>query len=126
MVFRRIRDGIFVTEKFLEDLILVLLSIFIIVLAISALAVLSSEAPSYVGERATTIAEITTLGFLAKAEYFATLMLPWMLILIGLLMAREVWVIRKRLEGIHFEVVLERMRRAREPIKTKFIKKRKR
>lgn len=100
----RMRDSLERAEKFLEDLIVVILSIFVIILAVSALTVLSGEAPASVEARIETIGMITQMGFLAKAEYFAALLLPWVAMIIALLLVRELWLIRRRIEGIHFDV----------------------
>jgi hypothetical protein len=110
---KMLRDWLARAEAIIEDVVLILLSIFVIVLAVAALSVLAMEVPPGVEARAALIAEIAQLGFLAKAEYFAMLLLPWLLIIIGLLIARELWLLRKRIESIHFEVVLHRLRAAR-------------
>lgn len=112
MSIRTLRELLLRAEEIAEDVILILLSIFVIVLAVAALAVLSTQPPAGVAERAATIGVIASLGFLAKAEYFAALLLPWLLIIIGLLIGRELWLLRRRMEGIHFEVVLHRLRTA--------------
>lgn len=111
MAFKKIQDWLATAEIFIEDLILVLLSIFLIILAISALVVLGGGAPVS-EERVTAISALMQASFLAKAEYFAMLILPWMLMIIGLLLARELWLLRRRIEGIHFEVMLSRLRTA--------------
>ncbi len=108
MALKELRDVLTRAEEIAEDVILMLLSIFIIVLAVAALAVLSTQ-PAALGERAAMIGAIATLGFLAKAEYFAALLMPWMVIIIGLLIGRELWLLRRRMEGIHFEVILHRI-----------------
>ena len=99
-------------EEIVEDTLLILLSIFVVILAVVALAVLATQPPAGLAERTATIGAIASLGFLAKAEYFAALMLPWLLIIIGLMVAREMWLLRRRVEGIHFEVAMQRFRAA--------------
>ncbi len=107
MPLKKIRDFLGSAEEIVEDLILILLSVFVIILAISALAVLATQPSS---DRTATIAQIIPqLSFLARAEYFAALMLPWVLMIIGLLIARELWMMRKSLQGVHFEVVMRRI-----------------
>jgi len=94
-------------EEFVEDVLMVLLSVFIIILAVSALAVFATQAPAEsIAMRAEAIQQVTSLTFLAKAEYFAALLLPWMVMLIGLMIAREIWMLRRRMDGIHFEMVI--------------------
>lgn len=95
-------------ERIAEDLILILLSVFVIILAVSALMVLASEPPSLT-EKEMVIAGITKLGFLAKAEYFAALLLPWVAMIIGLLIARELWLVRRAIQGVHLETILRRI-----------------
>jgi|GEM_PF-4273001 len=108
MVLRKIRGFLGSAEELVEDLILILLSIFVIILAISALAVLASQPSS---DRTAAIAQIIPqLSFLARAEYFAALMLPWVMMIIGLLIARELWMMRKSIHGLHVEVLMRRMR----------------
>lgn len=109
MPVRKVRNFLATAEEFVEDLILILLSIFVIILAVSALLTLATQAPDLT-EREQTIAGISQLGFLAKAEYFATLILPWVLMIIGLLLARELWLIRRSLQGIHFENIMKRIK----------------
>ncbi|NOZ81874.1 MAG: hypothetical protein GXO63_01865 [Candidatus Micrarchaeota archaeon] len=92
---RKARDFLGRAEKFVEDFILVLLSLFLLVLSISALAVLSAEVPSVDGEKVC----LENSGFLTKAEYFAGLVAPWVGMIIGLLVARELWLIRRTLRG---------------------------
>lgn len=108
MPLKKIRDFLGSAEEIVEDLILILLSIFVIILAISALAVLATQPAT---DRTAVIAQIIPqLSFLARAEYFAALMLPWVLMIIGLLIARELWMMRKTLHGMHVEVLMRRMR----------------
>lgn len=108
MPLKKIRDFLGSAEELIEDLILILLSIFVIILSVSALAVLATQPSS---DRTATIAQIIPqLSFLAKAEYFAALMLPWVLMIIGLLIARELWLIRKSLQGVHFEIIMRRIK----------------
>lgn len=110
MVLGKLHEALTRLEEIVENTVLLLLSIFVIILAVAALAVLATQPPAGVTERAAVIGAIASLGFLARAEYFAALMLPWLLIIIGLLVARELWLLRRRMEGIHFEVVLHRLR----------------
>ncbi len=108
MPLKRIRGFLGSAEEIVEDLILILLSIFVIILAISALAVFATQPTS---DRTAAIAQIIPqLSFLARAEYFAALMLPWVLMIIGLLVARELWMIRKSIHGVHLEILMRRMR----------------
>lgn len=108
MPLKKIRGFLGSAEELVEDLILILLSVFVIILAISALAVLATQPTS---DRTAAIAQIIPqLSFLARAEYFAALMLPWVLMIIGLLIAREIWMIRKSLQGVHFEIIMRRIR----------------
>ena len=109
MVLKRFRDVMARAEDIIEDTILAVLSIFVIVLAVVALSVFATQTPAGISERVAVIGAIASLGFLAKAEYFAALMLPWVLMIVGLLVAREMWMIRRRLEGIHFEAVMQRV-----------------
>lgn len=106
MPIKKLQTFLATAEEIVEDLILILLSIFVIILAVSALLVLSTPAPQITTER---IAAITQLNFLGKAEYFAALMLPWMLIIIGLLVAREMWLLRRRIESVYYEFVMRRI-----------------
>lgn len=107
MVLRKVRGFLGSAEELVEDLILILLSIFVIILAISALAVLATQPTT---DRTAAIAQIIPqLSFLGRAEYFAALMLPWVLMIIGLLIARELWMIRKSIHGLHIEVLMRRM-----------------
>lgn len=108
MTVKKIRDFLGKAEEIVEDLVLILLSVFVIILAVAALMVLASEPPSLT-ERALVISGITQLGFLAKAEYFAALLLPWVGMIIGLLIAREVWLVRRAIQGLHLETVLRRL-----------------
>lgn len=120
MVLRKVRGFLGSAEELVEDLILILLSIFAIILAISALAVLATQPTT---DRTAAIAQIIPqLSFLGKAEYFAALMLPWVLMIIGLLVARELWMIRKSIHGLHVEVLMRRLRE--EPAKRGRRKKR--
>ncbi|MBU5557848.1 MAG: hypothetical protein QW751_01540 [Candidatus Aenigmatarchaeota archaeon] len=112
MVIAKLHEALTRLEEIIENTVLLLLSIFVIVLAIVALAVFATQPPAGLAERIAVIGAIASLGFLAKAEYFATLLLPWLLMIIGLLVARELWLLRRRIEGIHFEVVLHRLRTA--------------
>jgi len=108
MSLKRVRGFLGSAEEIVEDLILILLSVFVIILAISALAVLASQPTS---DRTAAIAQIIPqLSFLARAEYFAALMLPWVMMIIGLLIARELWMMRKSIHGLHVEVLMRRMR----------------
>ncbi len=108
MPLKKIRDFLGSAEELVEDLILILLSVFVIILAISALAVLATQPAT---DRTAAIAQIIPqLSFLARAEYFAALMLPWVMMIIGLLIARELWMMRKSIHGMHVEVVMRRMR----------------
>lgn len=108
MSLKRVRGFLGSAEELVEDLILILLSIFVIILAISALAVLATQPAT---DRTAVIAQIIPqLSFLARAEYFAALMLPWVLMIIGLLIARELWMMRKSIHGLHVEVLMRRMR----------------
>lgn len=97
-------------EEIFEDTLLVLISLFAVILAVTALFVLGTQTAPGMADRVAILATITQLSFLAKAEYFATLMLPWVAMIIGLLIARELWMMRRRIEGIHFETVLYRLR----------------
>ncbi len=107
MPLKKIRGFLGSAEEIVEDLILILLSIFVIILAVSALAVFATQPTS---DRTAVIAQIIPqLSFLAKAEYFAALMLPWVLMIIGLLVARELWMIRKSIHGMHVEVLMRRL-----------------
>lgn len=107
MPIKKIRGFLGSAEEIVEDLILILLSVFVIILSVSALAVLATQPTS---DRTAMIAQIVPqLTFLGKAEYFAALMLPWVLMIIGLLVARELWMIRKTLHGMHLEVVMKRI-----------------
>lgn len=108
MPVQKIRKFLTGAEEFIEDLILILLSIVIIVLSLAALSVLATSTPAEVSQRTQTLANLLPqLSFLAKAEYFATLMLPWVLMLIGLLIFRELWFLRKAIERIEFRKLLE-------------------
>jgi len=109
MVLKNLRDAITRLEEIAEDTLLLLLSIFVVILAVAALAVLATQPPAGLEQRAAVIGAIASLGFLAKAEYFAALMLPWLAMVIGLLIAREMWLLRRRMEGIHFEVIMHRL-----------------
>lgn len=122
MVLGKLHEALTRLEEIVENTVLLLLSIFVIVLAVVALAVLATQPPVGIAERAAVIGAIAGLGFLAKAEYFAALLLPWLLIIIGLLVARELWLLRRRLEGIHFEVVLHRLRTA--PLRAPVVRRR--
>ncbi len=108
LAVKKIRDFLGRAEEIVEDLILILLSVFVIILAVSALIVLASAPPSLT-ERELVISSITQLGFLAKAEYFAALLLPWVAMIIGLLVARELWLVRRAIQGVHLETVLRRL-----------------
>lgn len=112
MVLGKLHEALTRLEDIVENTVLLLLSIFVIVLAVAALAVLATQPPAGIAERVAVIGAIASLGFLAKAEYFAALLLPWLVMIIGLLIAREMWLLRRRIEGIHFEVVLHRLRTA--------------
>jgi hypothetical protein len=109
MVLGKLHDALTRLEIIVENTVLLLLSIFVIILAVAALAVLATQPPAGIAERTAVIGAIASLGFLAKAEYFAALMLPWVAMIIGLLIAREMWMLRRRMEGIHFEVVMHRL-----------------
>jgi uncharacterized membrane protein len=107
MTLKRVRGFLGSAEELVEDLILVLLSIFVIILAVSALMVFATQPTS---DRTAVIAQIIPqLSFLARAEYFAALMLPWVLMIIGLMVARELWMMRKTLHGLHVEVLMRRI-----------------
>lgn len=110
MAIRKIKSLMSTIELVIEDVMLVLVSIFVVVLAAVALLVLATPSPELTIERALAIAQ---LGFLGKAEYFAALLLPWMLILIGILVARELWFIRRRLESLHIDFVMQRTKKKR-------------
>lgn len=108
MPVQRIRKFLSTAEEFLEDLILILLSIVIIVLSLSALTVLATNIPAEVSQRTQIISELLPqLTFLAKAEYFASLILPWVLMLIGILIFRELWFLRRAIERLEFRKLLE-------------------
>ncbi len=108
MAVRKVRKFLTTAEEFLEDLILILLSLVIVILSVSALAVLASGAPAEVSQRAEQLSQtLPQLTFLAKAEYFATLVFPWVLMLIGLLIFRELWFLRRAIERIEFRKLLE-------------------
>ena len=109
MVIRRLRELTSKLEEIVEEVVLILLSIFVILLIVSALAVFSTQPPAGLSERVAVIGVIASMGFLAKAEYFAALLLPWFLMIIGLMIARELWLVRRRMEGIHFEFVMRRV-----------------
>ncbi len=107
MPLKKVRGFLGSAEELVEDLILILLSVFVIILAVAALAVLATQPSS---DRTAAIAQIIPqLSFLGKAEYFAALMLPWVLMIIGLLVARELWLIRKSIHGLHVEVLMRRL-----------------
>jgi len=104
----KIKKFLFIAEEFVEDLILILLSIVIIVLSLSALTVLGTNIPVEVSERVEKIAELLPyLTFLAKAEYFASLVFPWVIMLIGILLFRELWLLRRAIERLEFKKLLE-------------------
>lgn len=108
MPVQRIRKFLSTAEEFLEDLILILLSIVIIVLSLSALTVLATNIPAEVSQRTQIISELLPqLTFLTKAEYFASLILPWVLMLIGILIFRELWFLRRAIERLEFRKLLE-------------------
>ena len=110
MKIARVKRFMLLAEEFLEDFIIILLSIVIIILSLSALSVLAVEMPTEVSERAQAIAELLPrLNFLAKAEYFAALLFPWVAMLIGLLVFRELWLLRRAIERIEFRKLLESM-----------------
>jgi purine-cytosine permease-like protein len=118
MPVKRLREFLHTAEEIIEDLIVVLLSIFLIILSICALSVLATQIPADVSERAQVIAQLLPqLNFLAKAEYFASLVLPWVIMIIGLLVIRELWLMRRTLERMHLEKILERIERLEKPKK---------
>ena len=120
MPVNKIRKFLSVAEEFIEDLILIFLSIVVIVLSLSALTVLATSIPAEVSERTQRIAELLPhLTFLAKAEYFASLILPWVLMLIGILIFRELWFLRRAVERLEFRKLLELSGRARKKVKKK-------
>ncbi len=103
---RRVVDFLGTAEKFIEDLILVLLSVFVIILSVSALLVLSTT-PSANNNQLLSL--ISHLSFINRAQYFVALIVPWVLMIIGLLLARELWMIRRTLQSMHLENVLKRI-----------------
>ena len=109
----RFQNWLYRAEEILEDVILAILSVFVIILAISAIAIMGTQTPAGLVERVGALEAIMQLGFLAKAEYIAALLTPWIAMIIGLLIARELWLSRRRLEGIHFEMVLNRVKSTR-------------
>jgi hypothetical protein len=116
----KIQNWLARAEEIIEDVILAILSVFVIILAISAIAIMGTQTPVALAERVGALESIMQLGFLAKAEYIAALLTPWIAMIIGLLIARELWLSRRRLEGIHFEMVLNRVRgsRAARPVRS--------
>ncbi len=108
MPVRKIRKFLEAAEEFIEDFILILLSITVIILSVSAITVLTTSIPSKVAQRTETIMKLLpTLNFLAKMEYFAALVFPWVVMLIGLLLFRELWFLRRSIERIEFRKLLE-------------------
>ncbi len=105
---QNIRERAERAEAFVRDLLLTLFSIVVVVLAVIALIVLATQTPVDVTQRAANIALVRELNFLAKAQFFATLILPWTILIIGLLLVREIWMIRRRLDGIHYEYFMQR------------------
>jgi purine-cytosine permease-like protein len=114
MPVKRIKEFLERAEIFLEDFILVLLSIVVIILSISALLVLTTQIPAEVHERVETLKNLLPhLNFLAKAEYFASLILPWIVMIVGLLIFRELWMIRRALERIEIRKMIETHQKSR-------------
>ena len=110
-------------EKFVEDLVLIFVSVFTIILAITALTILSTGAPASVEARAETISLIAQASFLAKAEYFAALLMPWIVIIAVLVIARELWLMRRRMEMRYYASIVRRPVRVKRATKTKKRKK---
>ncbi len=75
------------------------------------MVVVGTQAPTGLPTQEAQITAIAGASFIAKAEFFIALMLPWMVVIIGLLVARELWLIRRRFESVHFEFVLQRLHR---------------
>ncbi len=108
MPVRKVRKFLETAEEFIEDFVLILLSITVIILSVSAITVLTTSIPTEVAQRTETIMKLLpTVNFLAKAEYFASLMFPWVAMLIGLLIFRELWFLRKAIERIELRKLLE-------------------
>ncbi len=95
MVVKKTRKFLGTAERFVEDVILIVLSLFVIFLSISALGVLSAAE----GLGRTDVCELAGSGIVGKAEFFAQLVGPWVAMIVGLLIVRELWLIRRTLGG---------------------------
>ena len=82
-----------------EYLVLIVLVVFSVAVMIGAFAAYNSEMSTAAGQEASIIAQrVPQFSFFQRLDYLGSIFFPWVLMLSTMIIAREVWLYRKKLE----------------------------